>query len=263
VLGLRASAVEAAVPFEAHGNLTADEFQKKADALKDQKYRLHDLNAYLQDGTVRYCAVWLKKDGPEYEAQRNLTARELQAKSDALMEKGFRLTRVSAVTIDGEPRYCAIWQKIEGDWRSQINLTAKELQDTTDSYRAQGYLVVELTSRVVKSEARFCAVWQKRASEGYESHANLSGKDLQERTDAYIPAGYRIMRCSTFVLDGEVRYCGVWEKQKNGFWGARTAITAKELGEKTAEYKEKGYHVAELNATVLDGEVRYSVVWEK
>ena len=260
---LSPSSLFAGVPVEALGDLTADELQKKSDELKEQKYRLVDLNAFIHDGTVRYCAVWLKQDGPESEAIRNLTTKELQAKTDALKEKGHRLTRLSAVATDGELRYCAIWQKTDADLLWHANLSDKELVEKTDTYRARGYLVVELSACVVKGEVRHCAVWQKRESEGYESHGNLTGKEVQERTDAYLPAGYRVMRCGEFVLDGELRFYGVWEKKKSGFWAAHTNLNAKELKEKTDGYKEKGYHIVTLNAAVVDGEVRYCAVWEK
>jgi CubicO group peptidase (beta-lactamase class C family) len=135
-----------------HG-MTASEYQNAFDKFVNRGYRLTHITGYAvtetgsttvgETGTgesARYAAIWEKRDGPAWRTHHGLTASEYQNAFSGYSETGYRLQRVTGFSVDGEPRFAAIWEKRDGPGgEARHGLTDDEYQDQFNELVYQGY----------------------------------------------------------------------------------------------------------------------------
>lgn len=94
-----------------HG-LTSAQYQAAFDAYVAQGFRLVQVSGYVVDGVDYYAAIWDKAPSGPWVARHGLDAKTYQSEFDKWVGQGFRLTVVSAYTLNGnQDRYAALWVK--------------------------------------------------------------------------------------------------------------------------------------------------------
>ncbi|BCY07593.1 hypothetical protein [Actinoplanes sp. L3-i22] len=81
--------------FQAHHNLTSDQYQQFFDTVVPQGFRPTILSGYTSGGQIRFAAVFEQVSGGPLEARHNLTGSQYQQVFDDLVPKGFRPVVVS------------------------------------------------------------------------------------------------------------------------------------------------------------------------
>ena len=113
-----------ASPWQARHGIDAATYQQTFEALVSDGYRLTSVCGYSEGAGSRFNAVWVKDDGPAFEAHHGLSAAEYQATFDSLAGQGFRLTCVSGYAEAGQARYAAIWEQRPGpEWQARHGLS--------------------------------------------------------------------------------------------------------------------------------------------
>ena len=97
--------------WDARVGLTLDQLQTRTDAFKAQGYQPVAVNGYVVGGDVRYCAIWEKRGGPAWDARVGLTLDQLQTRTDAFKAQGYQPVMVNGYVVEGDVRYCAIWNR--------------------------------------------------------------------------------------------------------------------------------------------------------
>ncbi|MFN6462118.1 MAG: hypothetical protein RMZ41_009760 [Nostoc sp. DedVER02] len=132
--------------WQARHGLTSSQYQATFDKLVGEGYRLVHVSGYSVNGQGRYAAIWVKSDGPAWQARHGLTSSQYQATFDKLVGEGYRLVRVSGYDVNGQNRYAAIWEKSGGSaWQARHGLTSSQYQATFDKLVGEGYRLVDVS----------------------------------------------------------------------------------------------------------------------
>src|ERR1700694_2735907 len=78
VLVLLALAGTAQAQWQARHNLTPAQFQTTFNDLFQQGYRLKTVSGYVSGGSERYAGLWVKENGPAWQARNVMSATDYQ-----------------------------------------------------------------------------------------------------------------------------------------------------------------------------------------
>jgi len=162
-----------------HG-LSSSEYQDEFEEHVGNGHRLVHVSGHGVDGQARYAAIWEKRGGPAWVARHDLTASQYEDADETFTGRGYRPAQVSAFSVDGEPRFAAIWEKGGGPERiSRHGLPATEYQDEFDELAYQGYRPVDVSGYAVPDtvstafgtvsfgeSARYAGIWEADGLDG-------------------------------------------------------------------------------------------------
>ncbi|KAK3361546.1 hypothetical protein B0T24DRAFT_110395 [Lasiosphaeria ovina] len=101
-----------AAPWFARHGMTSAQYQASVDSLVAQGYRPTLVSGYVVGNVDYYAAIWEKSAVAGWIARHGLTSAQYQAEFDKWSGQGYRLTVVSAYTLNSNrDRYAAIWVK--------------------------------------------------------------------------------------------------------------------------------------------------------
>lgn len=151
-----------------HG-LTSAQYQAEFDRLGRLGYRPAEVCGYELGGRSRFAAVWVKTGGPALQARHDLTSVQYQATFNDLARHGYRLARVSGYSVQGQPRYAALWVQTGGaPWQARHDLDNAAYQTTFDELRLQGYRPLQVSGFGRGGRDYYAGVWENRAFSGRE-----------------------------------------------------------------------------------------------
>lgn len=205
---------DAHAAWQARHDLNSDQYQSTFDSLVGQGYRLIDSSGYLDNGVVKFAAIWDKSSSGAWQARHNLTASQYQSTFDSLVSQGYRLQRVNGYNIGNDVRYTAIWEKVNNSpaWVARHGLTAAQYQSAFDSYVAQGYHLVQVSGYSDGGQARYAAIWDKSPVGAWQARHGLSSAQYQSTFDSLLGQGYRLKWVSGYGIGGSDYYAAIWEK---------------------------------------------------
>lgn len=194
-----------------HG-LTARQYQKAFNDFVNKKdYRLTFVNGYSIGGNVRYAAIWEKKSGPKWAARHGLTANQYQKTVNDMSKKGFGLTHVSAFSVNGSPRFAAIFEKGGPAWAARHGLTAAGYQKAFDDFTKKGYRLKVVSGYRQGSSDRYAAIWIKSGGPQWSARHGIKGAHYQHVFDNYRYQSWEPQYIEAFNSSSGVRFNGLWE----------------------------------------------------
>ena len=111
---LMALAGTADAQWQARHNLTPAQYQTTFDDLFKQGYRLKTVSGYVSGGSERYAGLWVKENGPAWQARHGMLAADYQKAFNDFFKQGYRLIWLSAHEVGGTTKYEAIWEQKPG-----------------------------------------------------------------------------------------------------------------------------------------------------
>jgi CubicO group peptidase (beta-lactamase class C family) len=157
------------VEWVARHGLTSSQYQAEFTRLVNLGYRPVEVSGYEVGGQSRFAAVWVKTGGPALQARHDLTSAQYQATFNDLVRQGYRLVRVSGYSVQGQPRYAAIWVQTGGaPWQARHDLEGGAYQTTFDDLRLQGYRPLQVSGFTRGGRDYYAGVWENRAFTGRE-----------------------------------------------------------------------------------------------
>jgi hypothetical protein len=124
----------------ARHNIDGATYQREFDRWTRQGYRLVAVSGYNVNGTDRYAAIWEKMQSPAWVARHGLTSGQYQQAFNELAAQGYRVVKVNGWRSGNEPRFAAIWEKVEGPpWQARHQMLGDGYQEEFDRLQREGY----------------------------------------------------------------------------------------------------------------------------
>lgn len=194
-----------------HG-LTGEKYQEEVDKWKGQGYKLTFVDSYLQNGSVRYAAVWVKSNA-QITAYHGAGEDWHQNKFEELSKEGWVPVNVSCVSVNGQRKVTALYEKKNvGGAKLKSSMTLQEYKNIFEDYNKEGYKLVYLNAYNHDNSARLSGIWYKNPSfDAYVAKHQLTSAAYQEEYEERKKAGW-LTQCVTGYENGGMKFEGVWIK---------------------------------------------------
>ncbi len=170
--------------------LTGSSYQKYFDNQFQAGRCLRSLDVYRQGNSPRYAAVFKKARCKPQTAYHGLNAAQHQAKFDDLTAKGWDPVNVSVVSINGQRRYAAFYEKRPGGTALKSFLTRDQLDQQDAQRKSDGWRLVFMDAYTHDQGQlpRFSAIWRK-VSKPNKTWANIGGPQVADLGDEMSDSG--------------------------------------------------------------------------
>lgn len=108
--------------WEATCQIPLTQFQETFDDYTSKGFRLVDLCGFVENETAVYHAIWSKAAGPEWKCQFHLNPDEFQKTNQKSLTDDFQLTNFDAYSINNQPFFTGIWEKVVPEKRVELPL---------------------------------------------------------------------------------------------------------------------------------------------
>ena len=201
------------VAWRARHGLTSAQYQAEFDEWTEKGYRPHQVESYRQGTRIRYMLILVKQDGPPWVAYHGLTPAEHQAEFDQLNEKGYHAVNISVVSIAGNRRYTALYEKSNvGSWRAKSFLTPAQYQQEFDDNAKAGRKLAYVQAYNHGNGVRFSGIWYSALSTAGEARHGLTGSEYQETWEELTGEGFRTRAVTGYEAGGGARFAALWRK---------------------------------------------------
>jgi hypothetical protein len=197
------------VNWSARHGLTAAQYQDTVEDMLDAGLQLMHADSYLQDGSVRYAAIF-RAGLPHRAAYHAATAAQHQANVDSWPSLGYHPVSVSVVSVGGVRQYTAVWeQSAFPSWILNSAISAAQLTNTIASQAAAGRKLWSLDAYRHNGAVQFAAVFGSAGPATTVSPQNTSAQH-QAALDFWRAAGRDTRLVTGFESGGQARFVGVW-----------------------------------------------------
>jgi len=204
----------------AHHGMTSAQYQSAFNQYTGQGYRLTLVNGYTVNGQDRYVAIWEQKPGPAWVAYHGMTSDQYQSIFNHYVGLGFRLSHVSGYAVNGQARYAAIWEQVNGPaWVARHGMTSAEYQSEFNKYTAQGYRLTHVSGYDVGGGDYYAAIWEMIAGPAWVARHRMSSGDYQAEFIDRAIQGYRLKEVNGYAFGASARYAAIWEAEANALTG--------------------------------------------
>ena len=228
--------------------MDAATYQQTFDTLVTDGFRLTSVCGYSEGTGSRFNAVWVRSDGPVFQARHGLSAADYQATFDSLVAQGFRLTSISGYAETGQARYAAIWEQRPGpDWQARHGLSRQQYQQAFDEMAAQGYVLAQVSGYRVGVDVQFAARWEKLQEVPFAGRHGLTSSQHQSAFDELVGVGFNLKSVCGYSDTGIARYASVWHKDSSGPWQARHGLTSDAYQETFDDLASQGFRPVQVS----------------
>jgi Bacterial tandem repeat domain 1 len=142
-----------------------------------------------------------------------LTAQQHQQRFEDWSAAGFRARNIAVTSVDGQPRYTALYDKSDGgSWMAKSRLTPDEYQQAFADNSAQGRKPVYLNAYGLDGKIYFSAIFASKPGGALKARHGLTSQQYQTEWESTTGAGY-LTRVVTGYSTGEnARYAAIWRK---------------------------------------------------
>lgn len=187
-------------------NMTKEVFgQQYKEWVDNNKYRLQQLDSYLDGGTVKWAAIFIKKPGmPQQQpAYYGVTPQQHQQWFEEFSSKGFVPVNVSVVSSGGKLYYTAFYEKRDvGKAMLKSSLTAGEYQTLFNKMVNDKWEQVYINAYHHDGQTRFSVIfYQNAAYRDWSATRKSSVDDYQEKWEDNLSDG-KLTRCITGYGEG-------------------------------------------------------------
>jgi tetratricopeptide (TPR) repeat protein len=200
--------------WESRHDLNSAAHQQSFDELTAKGYRQISVTGYLDGGTLRYGAIWVRDGSPmEWRARHGRIAAQYQAISQENNQKGLLPIAVNGFPAGLRPRFAAIFTNEDLARVALHDLTAEQYQQACNDWTSKGYRPVSISGYQTGATTRFAVVFiqDKRVREWQARH-DLTPEKYQEMADTWTAQGYQPLVICGYTCPGTLRYATIWVK---------------------------------------------------
>lgn len=202
-------------------------YQAEFNTLTRLGYRPTWVNGYSEGIGMRFNGVWEQRQGPAWAARHDLTDQAFQTVFDDLTHQGYRPRCISGYAENGQARYAAIWEQVEGpQWQARHGLSRSQYQQTFDQMAADGFSPIQVSGYRVGIDVRFAAIWEQRPGLDWVGRHALTGSEYQTAFDQNLELGYHLVSVCGYSDTGIARYAAIWHRNPASDWQAKHAVDA-------------------------------------
>ncbi len=202
----------------------------------------------------------IQKGSPTY-VRHLVDSDRYQETAEDAEDDGYRPEQVQGVLIEGQPRWSAVWTKINGNFSSRhgvpVETFAQSWTDMTDKgWQLVDFNVMDDWDDPGSDTPRFNFTWEDQGSMDFIAHYDMTDADYQALFWDYDDDGYEVVRFNSYSTPNGKRYAALWHPQKMDYahipWqSANTYQTNAEL------YAQSGFRIRQLHD--YDGLI--SAIW--
>ena len=179
-------------------------------------YRLIDVDAYPDDGELRYSMIWQRNtDGRRWASRRGMTSSEYHQWWERYRDEGLRPHDVEGYRTTSGLRFAGIWvANSEGlGWSSRRNLTSDEYGDYFRDQRAAGRRPVDLDLYETGAGQRIAAIfYDNPTGTAWAALRGMPRERYQREVDERAASGFRILDFESYRTSSGQRYAAIWER---------------------------------------------------
>ncbi|MCM1982590.1 hypothetical protein [Lyngbya confervoides] len=200
-------------------------------------------------------------------ARHGMTASSYQNNFNTIVGNGYRLTDVSGYTVNGQPRFAALWNQsssAQSPWVAHHNMTSAQYQQKFDQYVSQGYQLIDVSGYEVNGTDRYAAFWQKRdPNTVWQARHGMSAAQYQQTFNQLVGQGYRLVHINGYSIGGNSRFAAIWIKGGGTPWQARHGMSAAQYQQTFNQLVSQGYRLTDVTGYEENGQARYAAIWIK
>ncbi len=197
-------------PWSAVHGLTGAQYQAEYERRERAGYRLRHVDAYTWRGEARYAALFVKDGGPEVAAYHGRSAAEHQRLFEDWSAAGWRARNVSVVSLGGQRRYTALYEKGGPDVRLESASSPAEYQEEYERNRDAGLHLAYVNAYVHEGRLFYSAIWSRQAEGVTVARHGLDGAAYQQQWEQARRGGKLTRAISAADVDGRASYVAYW-----------------------------------------------------
>jgi hypothetical protein len=200
--------------WSAQFGLTGQQYDQLVQKRKEEGFRPVHVNSYHLGDQVRYAAIFRKADGIDWKAYHGRLVQEHQALFEEFRDDGFSPVNVSVISIDGERRYTALYEKRNvGTFLLSSFLTTEAYQEEFINQDKAGRLVTYLDAYLHNGGVRYSAIWnEEHKGISIKARHHLTATQLQEEFDEASGDGFVTTVLAGYFVSGQTHFAAVWRK---------------------------------------------------
>ncbi len=148
-------------------------------------------------------------------------------------------------------------------WQARHGLTNADYAAVFDDLGSQGYRLLDVSGYSVNGEERYTGIWEQSPGPAWVARHGLTGEDHQRAFDEFTGQGFVPTVVCGYNTGGGARFASLWEQRPHGAIDARHGISGDEFQALFDTLSTQGFIPIDLSAYVIDGQARYTVVWEQ
>jgi hypothetical protein len=213
---------------------------------------------------ARFASLWEQSPGVAWQARHGLDAARYQQTFTDLVAQGYRSIGISGYDDGGTDRYAAVWEQSPGPpWQARHGLSVDRYQQSFTELATQDFRLVDLSGYTSGGLERYAAIWEQRPGPAWQARHGLTAVQYQQTFDELAAQGFRPIRISGYVVDGQDRFAAIWEQRSGPPWQARHGLTAAQYQQAFDELAAQGFRLVDLSGYGSGGEDRYAAIWEQ
>lgn len=199
--------------WKAFHNLTGSQYQSKVEENIEAGYTITQTESYKIGNEVRYAVIFKKEVGPKITAYHGNSVSQHQNKFDNLTSKGWRPINISVVSVGGQLKYTALYEKTDiGSFVAKSFMTPAEYQQQAEENKQKGRQIAYLNAYIHNGNPYFSAIWNSKTTGSYKAKHGLSGATYQTEWTSATSSGLLTRNVTGYVSGNSVLYAGVWRK---------------------------------------------------
>ncbi len=181
--------------------------------------------------------------------------------------QGYRVIDIEVDTINGKPKYSAVWQynTDKRGWASWRNLTHEQFSQKWKSYRDQGYRLIDQEAYKLNGKQRYAGIWvENKENLPWASFRNVDTNEFADKFKTYKKKGFRIVDIEAYPSGNTTKYSAIWIKEQGGpDWAEYRNMSKSTYAQKFKDFQKKGFRVMDLESYRRNGKQQYAAIWVK
>ncbi len=247
-----------------HGLSSAD-YQKAFDQFGKDGFELASVSGYLDNGQLRYAALWRQPASAEpWAARHGLSAADFTRAIDDLGKSGLSLVYVDGYEVGGTPLFAGIWRKsAAGLPVVKLAMDGAQYQAEFDAMLKQGFRLQHVAGYTHSGAAVYAAIWNKTGGPEWVARHGLTGAQYQQAFDDFAKQGFRLKEVSGYSPGGSDHYAAIWEKGGDGApWIAHNGVPLSAYQTSFDVDRYQGWQPLYVQAFTSGGSARFDTIWE-
>ena len=199
------------VRWRAYVDLTSSRYRRRYKARVAQGYRLAHVETYISKRRMRYAAIFVKDDWPEWTAYEGYSTGRHKTEFYRLLSEGYRLVVQSVVEYKGQLYVAAIYDKIYlGDGRVRLGLTLNEFSEELEKQMEGGRVLAYVQSYETRGLLKFSAIWSPKTSRYWAVSQMMTKYTLLNRMIEYSAVNVPLTCVTAYNIDDVLYFAALW-----------------------------------------------------
>ncbi|MDQ3410829.1 MAG: serine hydrolase, partial [Chloroflexota bacterium] len=148
-------------------------------------------------------------------------------------------------------------------WQARSGLTNAGYVAVFDELVPQGYRLLDGSAYFVNGEERYTGIWEASPGPAWVARHGLTSDDHQLAFNEFTGQGFAPTFICGYNAGGTARFMSLYEQRPHGGFTAQHGISGDEFQALFDTMWPQGFTPIDVSAYVIDGQARYTVIWEQ